>query len=73
MTKNEIRNENDIITYECIPDENKCFKSKSNGHKFIHTNGKQGLPLYLTESDLDLYEEVFVEPVEEEIGGKENE
>ena len=49
MVKNEIRNENDIITYECIPDENKCFKSKSNGHKFVHTNGKQGLPLYLTE------------------------
>ena len=61
MTKNEIRNENDIITYECIPDENKCFKSKSNGHKFIHTNGKQGLPLYLTEIDLDLYEEVAID------------
>ena len=61
MTKNEIRNENDIITYECIPDENKCFKSKSNGHKFIHTNGKQGLPLYLIESDLNLYEEVAID------------
>lgn len=60
MVKNEIRKENDIIIYECIPDENKCFKSKSNGHKFIHTNGKQGLPLYLTESEIILYTEVKI-------------
>lgn len=61
MTKKEIKNfsENDTEKrYEITPDKNKCFQSKINGHKFIHTNGKQGLPLYVSEKDIDLYEEV---------------
>ena len=46
--------------YEIIPDKNKCFQSKATGHKFIHTNGKQGLPLFVGENELDLYEEVNI-------------
>lgn len=51
---------NDEEIYEITPDDNKCFMSKSTKHKFIHTNGKQGLPLYVTEKDIDLYEEVSI-------------
>ena len=46
--------------YGITPDENMCFQSKATGHKFIHTNGKQGLPLFVSESELDLYEEVSI-------------
>lgn len=46
--------------YEIIPDENMCFQSKATGHKFVHTNGKQGLPLFVSENELDLYEEVNI-------------
>ena len=60
MTKNEIINPDNTITYELTPDENKCFKSKATGHKFIHTNGKQGLPLYVSEEEISLYEEIDI-------------
>ena len=33
-----------------IPEEGKCWKN-SNGHKFVHTNGKIGLPLYIEDNE----------------------
>lgn len=63
MKKIEIQNLDSEMTekqYKLTPDENKCFQSKLNGHKFIHTNGKQGLPLYVSENEIDFYEEVNI-------------
>ena len=34
-------------TIEMKPEVNKCWQNKK-GHKFIHTNGKVGLPLYVS-------------------------
>lgn len=58
MVKTKLNDEN---LFEIVPDEDKCFKSKLNGHKFIHTNGVEGLPLYLNEEELTKYEEVLIE------------
>lgn len=62
MTKVEIINEENEAgkMFEITPEKNKCFKSKATQHKFIHTNGKQGLPLYVSESEIELYEEVDI-------------
>ena len=35
---------------EIRPAEGKCWQNKR-GHKFIHTNGKTGLPLYIEDTE----------------------
>ena len=47
--------------YQIIPEENMCFQSKTTKHKFIHTNGKEGLSLRVDESEIDSYEEVEID------------
>ena len=49
--------------YQIIPEINMCFQSKITGHKFIHTNKKEGLPLWVEENEIDLYEEVVIKEV----------
>ena len=56
--------ENQKTKYQIIPDENMCFQSKATKHNFIHTNGKEGLPLWVEESEIDLYEEVAIKGVD---------
>lgn len=40
----------EIKTIEMKPEINKCWQNKK-GHKFIHTNGKIGLPLYIEDTE----------------------
>lgn len=44
--------------FEITPDIGKCFQSKRTGHKFIHTITGKGLPLFVKEKDIELYNEV---------------
>lgn len=34
-----------------IPSENKCWKDNNTGHKFIHSSGIKGIPLYIENTD----------------------
>lgn len=60
MQKIEIKTDTDEKCYNLIPDVNMCFKNKINGHKFIHTNRKEGLPLWVNDTEIELYEEVQI-------------
>lgn len=46
------------IRFEITPDAGKCFQNKRTGHKFIHTITGKGLPLFVTEKEIELYNEV---------------
>ena len=35
---------------EMKPEKGKCWQNKK-GHKFIHTNGLEGLPLYIEDTE----------------------
>lgn len=37
-------------TIEMKPAENKCWQNKR-GHKFVHTNGRIGLPIYIEDTE----------------------
>ena len=50
----------EVIVYEIVPDEGKCFMNKNTKHKFVHTVTHKGLPLTVEKQDLSLYEEVLI-------------
>ena len=40
----------EVKMIEMKPEEGKCWQNKR-GHKFVHTNGVKGLPIYIEDTE----------------------